>query len=815
MSFFDKVLAKISDFVIKFRMPIVGIFISLALLGGVGIFVTKINSDVFSYLPPDSMSAEGMKFLEQNFGISGNAIVALDKNTEYASITDYVNQIEDIKGVSKVLWIGSLDKIEIAGIDFGKVALMEETREKAREVLMQNGNYLLMINMSVGASTNEAGQIIKGIDQILKGENYAMGGTAPVARKVYDDAMKELPIYLVIAVALVLIILFLTAQSYVEPLIFITTLGISVLINMGSNFIFGEISIITFAAAGLLQLGLAMDYAIFLTHMYSEEKQKVQDASSAVKNALKRTFPTVSASALTTMGGMAALFLMSFSIGRDLGGVLMKGIALSLITVIVLQPCLLVLLDKTLVKTQKKALDFKFDKLAKFTVKNRVVVIIIFCVLLIPAYLGQHFLDLSYLDFLPKTERQDELTQYVENMSNQLFVIVSIDSTDLLAQKEYVQKLKESEYIHSVTGLISMLPDNVVDSEGNATIFGLPITNVIYRMGENIGFVKNGYTMYTIALNSEIMPESSEANRALAEVHTINNECYEEYMLTGMVQGVKEFEEITPRDFLKINLLSIGLILLVLIINFRSIKYPLLLVLLIQFGIWLNLSINRLFGSSVNFLSYLVLGAIQLGATMDYAILVSNKYKEYRKVGDDPLQAAYKSSSSASMSVLTSASIMMCACLSVTFITSNAVIKEISLLIARGAIISCILVLCVLPSILASSERLERFIKEGGGVKGITEKFLKELNEQAAKSAKHMQERASKLVTDIKVKIKKDKPQTKQDNNTLLNECNNENNPQTTQDNNTALNEGNTLSVQDNETVGYDKDRCNNEDKNE
>lgn len=751
MKFFDKILKKLSEFVVKFRMPILGIFISLALLGVFGIFLTKINSDVLSYLPPDSKTAEGMAFLEENFGISGNALIAFDKNTEYGKIEDYVVQIEEIEGVTGVLWIGALDELNIGNFKLKNLAMIDEARERASEILMRDGNYLVMVNMSVGASTNEAGAIIDEIKIMLEGEVYALGGTAPISRQVYDDAIREIPIYLVVAVILVLILLFLTAHSWIEPVIFISTLGISVLINMGSNFIFGEISIITFAAAAILQLGLAMDYAIFLTHMYTEEKAKGIEPHQAVRNAVRRTFPTVCASALTTMGGMGALFLMSFTIGEDLGGVLLKGIALSLITVIVLQPCLLVLLDKTIDKSKKKALDFKFGGLAKFTVKNRIAVIIIFMVLLVPAYLGQHFLELSYMDFLPKPEETSELTHYVEDMGNQLFVAVPIDSDSLLEQKAYLERLNESDYISSVTGLLSILPDDLINEEGQIIILGLPFTKAVLSMGAEMGFVSNGYTLYTIALKDHIDVESAEAMQALFEIQTISEESFiEGFILTGIVQGVKDFQDITPIDFLKINFLSIGLILLILMLNFRSFKYPLLLVLLIQFGIWFNLSIDRLFGNSVNFLSYLVVGAIQLGATVDYAILVTSKYKECRKEGNDPLQAAYKSSTSASMSVLTSATIMMVACLSVAFIASNAVIREIAGLVARGAVISCVLVLCVLPSILSSSERLEQFIRDGGGVKGLTEKFLKELNEQAVRNAVKLMIGAEKIIENAK-----------------------------------------------------------------
>lgn len=753
MKGFDKILKGLGNFVVKFRMPITGVFLALAVIGVFGVFLTKINSDVLSYLPPDCATSEGMAFLGEHFGLSSNALVALDKDTDYDDIGEYAASIAEIKGVTNVFWIGSLDDISIGNLQISELEvtreMYEEIRGKTEQILTRDGNYLIMITMNMGASTDEAGEVIKEIKSILGDAKYALGGTAPISRQVYDDAISELPLFLAIAVVLVLAVLFLTAHSWIEPLIFITTMGVAILINMGSNLIFGEISIITFCAAAVFQLGMAMDYSIFLMHMYAEERDKGEDSHSAAKTAMKRAFPTVAASGLTTMGGMGALFMMSFTIGEDLGGVLLKGIAISLITVIFLQPCILILLDKIIGRSKKKAIDFKFQGLAKFTVKNRIAVLIIFIVLLVPAYLGQHFLDLSYLDFLPEPKEQNELTEYVEDLSNQLFVAVPVDSENLLSQKQYADSLASSEHISVVTGLLNMLPDDMMGEDGRYYIdIGLgpmDITGTLLSTGENMGFISNGYALYIISLKENVGPESAEAEAGLQEVQRISAGTFDNYVLTGIVQGVKDFRTITPTDFFKINLLSIGLVFFVLIINMRSVKYPLLLLLLIQFGIWFNFSIDKLLNQSVNFLSYLVVGTIQLGATVDYAILLTNKYKELRKDGADPLKAAYTASSSASMSVLTSASIMFVACFSVSLTASNAVVKEIAGLIARGAVISCALVLCVLPSILASSERFDIFVKANGGVKGLTERFMKELNEQAKKSAEKLKESAEKI----------------------------------------------------------------------
>ena len=725
---------KVGGFIIRFRIPII-IAIAIAVgFSAYGITKTNINSDIMSYLPEGTDTADGSAFLSENFGILSNAVYAVKgESVSYDDLSAAVAEAKTDIHVTDIMWLGSMSDIRFNSLKvsdpFKLMEGGEETKEKLTEVFYKDGNYMLMITMDVGASTNEAGASLANINAALDavGAEYVSGGTAPVSRKVYDDAISELPIYLSIAVALVLVILFLVSANWLEPFVFMLTMGVSIMINMGTNFLFPEVSIITFCAASILQLALAMDYSIFLTQIYSEERQKGLPEKGAMISAIGTTLNTVFASALTTMGGFAAFFVMSFTLGADLGGVLIKGIFLAMLTVIVLQPCLLVLLAKPMTKTgHKRLFELKFEKFSSFCVNHRVVVVIIFALLLVPALIGQLFLPLSYLNFMPKTEGDPDLVTYVSDTSDQIFLAVPVDPDDPQKNAIFAEELESIDGVSSVAGFFAFLPKEAVGSDGKLHLkFGISLD--LFELGMNSGYItEDGYTLYLVALSKEHNVESPEATEILYQVKDKARETFsgEKIYTTGALQAVAEFREITPRDFKYITLISVAIIFLVLLISFRNLVYPFLLVLLIELGTWINFSISTIFNQSLNFLAYIVVGAIQLGATVDYAILVTHKYRGLIKEGMHPLDAARQAGTSCTMSILTSASILVAACASVTAVSSNAVIREVTMMCMRGAVISTVLVLFMLPSILSSTTRLGVRIKEAGGFRAFMKKLF-------------------------------------------------------------------------------------------
>lgn len=732
---------KVGGFIVKRRILIV-IAIAVILAACVyGITLTNINSDVMSYLPKGTDTYDGSKFFAENFALESNAVYAVKGESEetYATLSRAVDLMKQHEHITDVLWLGSMNKMSFGKTDaFSFLEGGDEAREKLEGLFHKDGNYLLIISMNVGASTEEAGEALAWVNGTLGDLEYVAGGTSPLSRRVYDDALSELPIYLVVAIVLVLAILFLVSANYLEPLVFMLTMGVSIVINMGTNFFFPEISIITFCAASILQLALAMDYSIFLTQIFSEEKARGIPEEGAMITAIGTTFKTVLASGLTTMGGFAAFFVMSFTLGADLGGVLIKGIFLAMLTVIVLQPCLLMLLRKPMRFTRhRKLLDIRFKRLAKFSVKHRVIIVILFALLLIPAFLGQYFLSLSYLNFLPKTEGDPTLVSYVSETSNQIFLAVPVDKDDPTRNVRFVENVEKLDGVSGVIGYYAILPAEAFDANGQIVLKGIGGHLDSVALGKEMGYITTGgYTMYMVSLSSENKVESLGATEILEKVKALAGHTFEKKVYaTGVVQAVADFRELTPRDFRWITIISVAIIFGVLLLTFRNFVYPFLLVLLIELGTWINFSLSTLFGQSLNFLAYIVVGAIQLGATVDYAILVTTRYTALRKDGKDPLFAAYESGTSCTMSILTSASILVAACASVTLISSNAVIKEITMMCMRGAAISTLLVLFVLPSILACTSNIRRRAAEAGGMHALTKIFVRQANEHMRDTA--------------------------------------------------------------------------------
>lgn len=687
-------MKRTSNFIVKYKFIIIGIFIILCGISLWGMTKIDINSDVLSYIPKGTDTTDGQEMLYNNFNFKSNIAIAIDGDSITKNeLASKVEQMKAIENVANISWIGDMELIGL---------ISPEHYQEIKTVFNKDGNYLVLLLLNVSSGEKATGEIVNSIKEILIDSEYELGGTAALNQSILTTSLAELPIYLTIAVLLVLIILILTSHSYVEPIIFITTLGISVLINMGTNFIFGDISIITFCASGVLQLGLSMDYAIFLTHAYYDQRKLGFEAKEAMKKAIPQTFSTILSSALTTIGGFLALFLMKFTIGEDLGRVLAKGILLALVTVIVLQPCLILIFSKAIDKTQKKALDFKFKGLANNSIKYRKIIITVFLLALIPAYIAQLNINYSYLKFMIRSGEQTELQEYVGALNKQTYIITPLSDPDFNDQYEFLQELQAIEGVSNVSSIFTFVPQDSL----NDPYLG----PIILEMSTNM--LSEDYALYSISMNTGDV-ENANTQNVLSRLKELSAAKYgDTYYITGVPQGISDFIEITPKDFRNITIVSILIILLILMINYRSIKYPIILIALIEFGIWINLAISGMMGTPLNFVSYLIISAIQLGATIDYAILLTSKYLANRKLKLSPLDAARKSSIEASMSILTSASIMIVACLSIGLVASFQVVKEISLLIARGSLISCILVLCVLPSLLAVSEKLGKKVKD-------------------------------------------------------------------------------------------------------
>lgn len=746
-------MKKFAAFIVKNRLIILGIILLAAIACTFAMFYVNVNSDILSYLPDGMDMTEGLDFMQQNFNMQGDAIVGIrgdDLTYEWmqqytASLAeDYSTGDDPVIKPGGVIWYGTI--AEMANIDLSSIgnmsfvidgilsqygltldeltAILESMAENPEIEQMfhpYEDTYLIMLQLSAPSSSDEAMDLLGDIEKAVEdaGFEVALGGSSEVTRAVFESTIGEIGRYIVVAVLVMFIILLLTTTSLVEPIIFMLTLGVSILVNMGTNIILPSVSVITFAASSILQLALSMDYAIFLMHQYEIEKQNTLDNRLAMERAIPKTFSTIAASALTTVGGFLALFFMQFEIGADLGIVLAKGVALSLLTVIFLQPSLMLLFDKAREKTKHRILVPTFKKTSGFAVTYRKTIVAIALLLLIPVTILQGRVDLSYIKFIDEDPNPSKVEEVVDSMSNSVIVIVPVDTANggsdnhYADQYAFIEDIKGMDHdVTAVMGLFAMIPQ---DGTGLIDMATDPELAEMMEQYENLipddmkgmldssqsmigGFVNNGYTMYTIMIDCEA--ESEEADAALKDIRTILGEYFgDDYYITGMSQAVNDLKEITPRDFNIVTIVSVLIILVVLLFTLRSVKMSAIIIGVIEFGIFINLTLCYIVGQQINFMAYIILSSIQLGATVDYAILFTVKYKN--NLGSLPArQAAYKALTESGVSVLTSVAILAGCCLSVSLITSNRIVSEITMLIARGAVISGILVLVLLPALL-------------------------------------------------------------------------------------------------------------------
>ncbi|MFW5780497.1 MAG: MMPL family transporter, partial [Bacillota bacterium] len=539
--------------------------------------------------------------------------------------------------------------------------------------------------------------------------NVGVSGMTAMAKRVMEETMAELVYYIVFAVVVVMIILLIATSSYFEPIILMTTLLVSVLVNMGTNIIYPSVSIISFAAVSVLQLGIAMDYAIFFMHTFKEQRKDF-DFIEATKKTIPKVITTIMASSLTTMCGFAALAFMNFKLGFDLAQVVVKGIFLSFLTVIFLQPALVILFDKVLKKTSHKDIEVNFEKVSSFTIKWRKLFVIAAAALIVPAFIMQSNVGFSYLKIYNEPEDITPQQQRAFELGNQVIAAVPLE-TKQGEHKEYIDELLSDEKIGNVIGAYSAMDI----SRQNLEII-LNLTNGSFESG-GMGAVSalfkkvdgEWYTLYLIEILGDT--ENQKALETHSHLVATTDKYFDKSYPLGILTGTFDLAAVTPSDFLKVTIISSLIILLLLSILLKSFRKSLIMVLIIELAIWLNISLNFLFSSNINFMVYIIIGSVQLGCTVDYAILLSTRFEEAKRQFPDVKTAAIKASSSAFPAITTSASIIIATCLSIVFVTDNLLVREMAFVLARGAFISYALVVTILPGLLVYFKKI-RPIKE-------------------------------------------------------------------------------------------------------
>ena len=645
----------------------------------IGYVSTRINYDLLSYLPNSLETVSGQDTMVDEFGMGAFSMIVVE-DMEKKDIVALKEKLKKVNHVEDVIWYDDAMDITVP---------TEMLPDKLREGLF-NGNATMMIalfdNTTSADSTMDAITEMRGI---VKKQAF-ISGMSGVVTDIKNLAMAEMPIYVVVAAVLSLLILLLTMDSLVTPVIFLLGIGMAIVYNMGTNMVFGEISYITQALTAILQLGVTMDYSIFLLESYEANKVRYDgDKNRAMAHAISNTFTSVTSSSVTTIAGSAALCFMTFKLGMDLGLVMAKGVIIGVIVCLTVLPALILCFDKAIDKTTHKNLIPNLDGLSKKIVKGWPVVLVLFLVLLGPAMYGNSNYEIYYdiAGALPQSLDSAVANKKLEekfNMNSTHIVLMK----NGMASKEKSEMLKKIEDVKGVKWALGI--DSFKGVSIPSSMIPKKLESKLKSDNYEIAFVCSDYKAATDEVNSQI-----------ADINKIVKKYSKDSMVIGEAPLTKDLQDVTDIDLVNVNYVSVAAIFLIILITFKSILIPVILVMVIEFAIFLNMSVPFYTHESLPFVASIVIGTIQLGATVDYAILMTSRYHKERvvrrKSKKEAIDIAHKTSIK---SIMISGMCLFASTFGVTMSSSIDMIKSICTLLSRGAVISTIVVILVLPAML-------------------------------------------------------------------------------------------------------------------
>lgn len=664
--------------VVKLRVPILIVSVLLLIPSIFGFVSTRINYDILSYLPSDIETMKGQDIMLDEFGKGGFSLVMLD-GMDDKDVEKVKEKIEKVDHVCDVLWYDTL-----ADVSLPKEVLPDDIYD----FFNTDNSTMMAVFFDEATSADGSLEAVKEIRSIA-GEQCFVSGMSSVVEDIKDLTMQEAPMYVVIAVILTSIILALTMDSFLIPLFFMLSVGMAIIYNMGTNFIQGEISFITEALAAVLQLAVTIDYSIFLWHSYKEEKEKHPgDNKEAMAVAIGKTITSVVSSSITTVAGFLALCFMSYELGMDMGIVMAKGVVIGVICCITVLPSMILVFDKALEKTMHKDLVPSLEKPSKFIIKHHAAFIVLFIVVLIPAVYGQINTNVYYnlTDTLPKdlnsviaNTKLDE--EY--NMATTHMLLVDAD----MEPKEVNSMLDEMGKVDGVSFSMSL-----------DTLIGPSIPREI--VPDSVTKILKSDKWQLMLIGSEYKVASDEENAQIDELSKILKSYDKDGMLIGEAAATKDLIDITDHDFKVVNIVSIAAIFIIILVALRSVSLPIILVAVIEFAITVNMGVPCFTNTTIPFIASVVIGTIQLGATVDYAILMTTRYKTERNAGKDKHEAVTIALTTSMKSIMVSALGFFASTFGVGVYSSVDMISQLCTLMSRGAIISMITVICILPSML-------------------------------------------------------------------------------------------------------------------
>lgn len=679
-------MIKFGKGVVRSRILILILAFALLIPAGISFINTRINFDILSYLPGQIETMKGQDIMVDEFGTGALSFVVIE-DMDDQDIKVLADDIEDLEGVKDVIWYGT-----IADSSIPREALPDDLYDFFNNA--DADSQLMLVTFKDTMGSDETMEAIDKMNGMVK-DHCFVAGMGAVNTDTKNLTLQQAPIYVLIAAILSMIIMGITMESIVVPMLFLLSIGMAIIYNLGTNFIQGEISYLTLALTAVLQLAVTMDYSIFLWHSYQEQIERYDgDKKRAMAHAISHTIVSVTGSSVTTVAGFIALCFMSFTLGLDLGIVMAKGVIIGVIGCVTILPALILACDKAIEKTKHRVLMPDISKISGWVTKHFRLIAVLFVIILIPALYGYTHTNVYYdlagtmPDSAYSKQANDRLNeQYAMGATHIVIAPSSMSKADSISMINEIKKVDGVKMAASLDSIIGptipeeMLPDKVKD---------------IFENGD--------YQMMLIS--SEYQTASDEVNDQITELNKIVKSYSNDAMLIGEAPCTKDLINITDTDFKRVSAISIIAIFVIILLVFKSISLPIILVAVIEFAIFVNMGIPGFTGTKLPFIASIVIGTIQLGATVDYAILMTTKYRKNRYTGMEKQPAITKALHDSTMSIIVSALCFFAATFGVGLYSNIDMISSICILLARGAIISMFVVILVLPSMFMIFDRV-------------------------------------------------------------------------------------------------------------
>ena len=670
------------DMLIHKRKIIEKIFIVLFIISLLCVPLVGVNYDLTKYLPDDAPSAQALDIMEKEFTYPGMGRVLLEDVSIYEAKA-IKDKIAKVDGVDMVLWCDTTTNIYGGFIDYSSIT-----------DYYKDGDAYMDITFLESDSSERTHAAVKEIEKIL-GDNGVLAGSAASDTMLGPTINGEVAKVMALAVVIILIILLITTNSWFEPVLFLSVMGIAIVIGMGTNLFFGEISFMSNAVGAVLQLACSMDYSIFLLHAFTREKANGIEPEQAMANALRQAIPSIGASGATTIVGFLALALMNFGIGPDMGFVLAKSIVCSLATVLLLMPALILRFRSLIERTEHRPFMPSFRKMGEFAYKIRIPLTIIVLLIVVPCYVGQGMADFTYGNEAITNSEGTDIHEYELKMNEKFgqsnMMLALVPKGDNVSEKALTEKLDDLSYTRTVMSLADTLPSGIPEDF-------LPHSLTGQLHGENWS---------RILINVRSAGESEQAFNYSHEIQDIVKQYYPDnktYLL-GVTPATEDIKEIITADYNFVNILSLIGVALVVAITYKSIILPLVVLIPIEAAVFINTALPYIYGQRTMFLGFIIVSCVQLGATIDYSILMTGNYLDARSQGNKK-EAAIRTVTQSALSILTSGFILAAAGYGLYFLTSIEAVGSLGRLIGRGALLSMFLVLFMLPACLMAFDKL-------------------------------------------------------------------------------------------------------------